>query len=88
VCVESRSPHRRRGSDSDKRWQRFAAKAGETQVEPDHVRLQCPNAANEADRIAKAIEFPTADDREPLELRLRAGIIVCQNGQFQPGPQL
>ncbi len=75
---------RQRGRhDPKKRRQRFAAKAGKAQIEPDHVGLNLANGFEQTAWSSEAIEAPAAYYPEPFQLGILRGEFIPENGEVQ-----
>jgi hypothetical protein len=79
-----RADHGRNG-DAPECGQRFAAEAGESQVEPDHVGLKPANSSQQAPRVRHAVESPATDHGEARQLRFWSCQIITENCQRQVG---
>src|SRR4051812_7938252 len=83
VGVATREPRERRNSEPRERRNWFAAKGGEKKVEPNDIRLDVPDRAQQACGIAQQVHSPDALDVVSLKLRFRGFEFVCKDGQAE-----
>jgi hypothetical protein len=71
--VRIEAGHARHGGQREagkcRQWILFVAKAGEHQIEPDHVGLAVANGFQQSYMVAQAVFFPTALHVEVRQLR-------------------
>src|ERR1700728_3028142 len=71
---------RRQKTQDGRKW--TVAKAGESEVEPCHVRLHCSDGAHQGRQIAILSESPTASDFKAGQFLGRCWEIISQHRQI------
>ena len=82
ASTESREQRRHQAAEGD---HRSTSECAEQEIEPDDVRLEAVNGADDANGTAWVIERPAAQDRETRRLDMISGQFVGQHGQAQKG---
>src|SRR5258708_4655996 len=79
--VETEQTQQESRADSQKGWNRFVAKTGEYEVEPDNIRLLLTNGAKNLERSADGVEFPAPNNVEVRKFLGRFVHLIRQHGQ-------
>jgi hypothetical protein len=85
VSVEAGHPGHCWNSYPRKCRQRLATKTGETEIEPHHVGLKLPDCAQQTPGVGHAVKRPAPNYFKSVQLRLRLGKIISQNGERKTG---
>ncbi len=90
VGVAAAQSRHERSEQPEECIERIAAEGAEEQIEPDDIRLQPIESFQDACRAGGVVERPAALHRETLQLRLRRGNLIRENGEAEKriSPQL
>ena len=81
--IEAGHASDRRNCNSDKCRQRFSAEAGESEIEPDHVRLAAADLANQSPGVGETVKCPAAHHLVAVEFRLWGIEVVPKNSELE-----
>src|SRR5580704_19032282 len=81
ISVEAGQADQRRRNQTCKCNERVTSEGAVKQVEPNHVRLQLVQPAQESNGTCRIIERPTSFYRKPIELLKRGRYFIRQDGK-------